>query len=234
MTKYQTMTDNMTIPALFDFEGTDIRITDQNGTPWFVLRDVLAAMSSSTRPADAKAMIIEGLGEEGVVKSVPLRTPGGIQTLTVIHEGAVIYLASRSRTEQGKKLNRFIFQTVLPALRRDGGYIVGEEREDLTLTDLVERVSSVVARKVRRWLGLSRDEDTSSRAVTGIHEQIEALRVFQREQSARVDDMIGHLQTELHLHRRNLHTIERDARGDALKLLKKRPPRRSRPRKAAS
>lgn len=63
------MTD-LTIFSFHDDQANknrDIRtITDQDGEPWFVLKDVLDAMGSSTRPADAKASIEQGLGCEVV------------------------------------------------------------------------------------------------------------------------------------------------------------------------
>lgn len=107
----------------FVFDTKEIRVTDQNGDPWFVLRDVLNAMESSTRPADAKSSIIENLGE-GVVVDYPLQTAGGVQNVIVVHESAATFLVARSNTEKGRQLNRWIHTEVLPQIRKTGSYAV--------------------------------------------------------------------------------------------------------------
>lgn len=110
----------------FQFESKSIRtIANEQGEPWFVLRDVLIAMGSTTRPAEAITAIAGGLGD-GVVADYPLQTAGGPQKSTIISGSAVTYLLSRSNTEQGRKLSRFIHVEVLPALRRTGQYQLTE------------------------------------------------------------------------------------------------------------
>lgn len=106
----------------FTFEGNDIRtITDETGAPWFVLRDLLGAMGTTRTTTQAIESIDEGLGQ-GYTKDIPLQTTGGIQTLVVVAEPAVTYLLSRSNTEAGRRLNRFIHAEVLPAIRQTGRY----------------------------------------------------------------------------------------------------------------
>lgn len=108
--------------TIFAFESKNVRtIVDGHGAPWFVLRDVLVAMESSTRPAEAKAAIAEVFGE-GVVNSYPLQTAGGVQSVTLINESALTYLLAQGRTEAGRRLNRFIHAEVLPSIRKTGSY----------------------------------------------------------------------------------------------------------------
>lgn len=104
------------------FESHSIRlVTDPTNVTWFVLKDVLAVMGSGTSTTNALDSIKIGLGE-GYSKSVPLETQGGIQSVMIVSEAAVTYLLSRSNTEQGRKLNRFIHVEVLPAIRKTGTY----------------------------------------------------------------------------------------------------------------
>ena len=108
----------------FTFESSDVRVvTDQMGEPWFVLRDVLQAMDrKGVRTNEAKSSIDEGLGD-GYVKTVPiLDSMGRTQQATIISEPAVTFLVSRSNTETGRKLNRWIHAEVLPSIRKTGGY----------------------------------------------------------------------------------------------------------------
>lgn len=60
----------------FSFESHSIRVTDQNGEPWFVLRDLLEAMETATTVTAAIGSIKQGLGE-GFVADIPLQTAGG-------------------------------------------------------------------------------------------------------------------------------------------------------------
>ena len=110
----------------FKFETKSIRtIANEQGEPWFVLRDVLEAMGTSTPTAVAISSVEQGLGE-GFNVVIPLETAGGMQQTILVSEAAVTYLLSRSNTEQGRKLNRFIHVEVLPALRRTGQYQLTE------------------------------------------------------------------------------------------------------------
>lgn len=113
--------------SVFKFEESkDVRtLTDErDGSAWFVLKDVLQAMDrKGTRSNEAKASIDDGLGD-GYVKTVPLQTAGGKQNTIIINEPAVTFLVSRSNTEAGKKLNRWIHAEVIPSIRKTGSYSV--------------------------------------------------------------------------------------------------------------
>lgn len=103
-------------------EAHDVRATDKSGVSWFVLRDLLAAAKSSTKITDAADSIIQGLGDE-FVADLPIKDAvGRTQRTVIVAEPAVTYLLSRSNTEQGRKLNRFIHVEVLPSIRKTGSY----------------------------------------------------------------------------------------------------------------
>ena len=107
--------------TLFTFQDRALRITDVNGEPWFVLKDVLSAMGSSRHTTQAIASVNQTLGK-GYISDVPLQTKGGVQSTTIAAEPAVTFLVSRSNTDDGRRLNRFIHATVLPSLRKTGSY----------------------------------------------------------------------------------------------------------------
>lgn len=105
----------------FSFGTREIRVTDQNGDPWFILRDLLEAMETSTPVTVAIESIKQGLGE-GFNNVIPLQTAGGMQQTIIVAESAATYLLSRSNTEKGRELNRFIHVDVLPSIRKTGSY----------------------------------------------------------------------------------------------------------------
>lgn len=115
----------------FQFESNSVRVVVNDGDPWFVLSDVLGAMESKTRPTDAKTTLQEELGND-VVTNYPLETAGGIQNVLIINEMSLTFLVSRSRTEIGKRLNRWIHIDILPSIRKTGGY---GQRQELSETE---------------------------------------------------------------------------------------------------
>jgi prophage antirepressor-like protein len=107
--------------TVFNFDGKfDVRAI-ANDDMWFVLKDVLEAMETSTTTTASISSIEQGLGK-GFVNDIPLQTVGGVQNVTIIHEAAATYLVSRSNTEQGRRLNRWIHTEVLPSIRKTGSY----------------------------------------------------------------------------------------------------------------
>lgn len=148
----------------FSFEGHEVRaIHGDDGQPWFPLRDVLKAMGTSTPTNVAKQQIAEGLGD-GYNTIIPIQDRlGRAQQVTVINEPAVTFLVAQSRTEAGKRLNRFIHADVLPTIRKIGGY--GDV--DMTLVQqaaaaaamaavqqvLSEQIEAALTRDPRRAVG---------------------------------------------------------------------------------
>lgn len=97
-------------------------IVDQNGDHWFVLRDLLDAMDSSTTTTAATESIKQWLGD-GFVADIPiLDSLGRRQTATAVAESGATFLLSRSNTEHGRALNRHVHVDVLPSIRKTGSY----------------------------------------------------------------------------------------------------------------
>lgn len=109
-------------PSLFHFNDNAIRTgVDHQGNPWFVAADVCAALDiRNSRQALAKL----DDDEKGVISSDTL---GGIQSIAIVNEAGLYELIFRSRKPEAKDFKRWVKQTVLPAIRKDGMYVQGEE-----------------------------------------------------------------------------------------------------------
>lgn len=106
----------------FAFEAHTLRIADQDGAPWFVLKDLLAALGTTRTTAQAVRSLAEGLGD-GYTNDIPIPDRlGRPQPTTIVAEPGATFLVSRSNTDQGRRLNRFIHTEVLPTLRRHGTF----------------------------------------------------------------------------------------------------------------
>lgn len=113
----------MTSLSVFSFNDNQVRIVTVDGEPWFVAKDVLEAIETTTTVTALKTLVVEDLGEEFVINQ-HLQTNGGNQEMMLLSEPALTLFVSRSRTELGKSMNRWIHTEVLPAIRKTGRYEV--------------------------------------------------------------------------------------------------------------
>lgn len=104
-------------------------IIDEQEEPWFVGKDI-AEVLKYKRTADALKVHVDeedkGVGE--------IQTPGGKQRMTIINESGLYSLIFSSKMEKAKEFKRWVTSEVLPAIRRDGGYISvnkGDTEDDI-------------------------------------------------------------------------------------------------------
>lgn len=101
------------------YQDKNIRsMNKDDGSIWFVARDILSSSKSKTTVSALEASIRDGLGDEFVNNQPIIDSMGRKQNALIIHEAAVTFFVSRSRTEEGKKLNRLIHVEILPAMRK--------------------------------------------------------------------------------------------------------------------
>lgn len=93
-------------------------IKGENNIPWFVGCDVAKALGyKNYRDALGKHVDEE---DKGVAK---YDTLGGNQNLVIINESGLYSLVLSSKLPQAKAFKRWVTSEVLPAIRKDGGYI---------------------------------------------------------------------------------------------------------------
>lgn len=100
-------------------EFGEIRTVDIEGKSYFCGKDVAGALGYAI-PKDAIAAHCKG--------AVKHRTPtnGGIQELLFIPEGDLYRLIVSSKLPTAEKFERWVFDEVLPSIRKHGGYISGQ------------------------------------------------------------------------------------------------------------
>ncbi|MFM6253864.1 MAG: BRO family protein, partial [Dolichospermum sp.] len=82
--------------------------------------------------ADDIAKVLEASSGKDISRSVEdewkgaqnLPTPGGIQSMTVIWEPGIYQLLAKSRKPQAKPFQKWLFEEVLPSIRKAGQYAV--------------------------------------------------------------------------------------------------------------
>lgn len=98
-------------------------VKDESGEPWFVARDVCDALSLGNASQACRSLEND---EKGITIG---DTPGGSQQLTIVSEAGFYRLVIKSRTPEAKRFQRWVTHEVLPAIRKDGGYMVAKADE---------------------------------------------------------------------------------------------------------
>lgn len=142
--------------AVFDNrEFGQIRaLVDSQGAPAFVAKDVCLALGIG-KYRDAVSTIDDD--ERG---SVLVDTPGGRQQMTTVTEPGFYKLVMRSRKPEAKAFQRWVTHEVLPALRRDGGYMVArDETPEQTMARAVLLAQQTIDRQKSRIAGLEAENE---------------------------------------------------------------------------
>ncbi len=117
-----------------DALGVTVRTVDDGGQVLFCGKDVAAALGYSNHNDAVKRHC------KGVVKRYPLQTSGGVQEVGFITEPDLYRLVTHSKLPSAQRFEAWVFEEVLPAIRRNGGYVAarpGETREQLLARALI-------------------------------------------------------------------------------------------------
>ena len=109
-----------TIKTFVNEEFGSVRTIEENGKILFCGSDVAKALGYR-RPKDAINAHCKGAVKRRLL------TNGGAQEMKMISEGDVYRLISHSRLPSAEKFESWIFDDVLPTIRRTGGYVTNEE-----------------------------------------------------------------------------------------------------------
>lgn len=112
----------------FNFEGNEVRTVLINDEPYFVGKDVATAIGyQNTRKAIKDHVKTKYMREERIV------TPSGTQTMTVISEPGIYQLAGQSKLPTAEPFQDWIYEEVLPSIRKHGAYMTDEKIEEALL-----------------------------------------------------------------------------------------------------
>ena len=101
----------------FNFENTEVRVAQQNGDIWFCLKDVCHILDIKDRSSGKFQF-----DDKGVAKlSTP--TSSGDQELIFINEPNLYRVIFRSNKAEAKQFQNWVFNEVLPSIRKTGGYM---------------------------------------------------------------------------------------------------------------
>jgi prophage antirepressor-like protein len=119
----------------FVYSGAEVRTVQKDGAPWFVLKDVCGVLGISKYRDVAERLDPD---ERGPVR---VDTLGGVQEMTCISESGLYNVILRSDKPEAKPFRKWVTAEVLPAIRRSGGYIAGQN--DLSPAELMAKALKV-------------------------------------------------------------------------------------------
>lgn len=122
------------------------------GVPCFIAREVTDALA-----LDRTAVRKLDDDEKGVRL---MHTLGGDQEVSTVTEPGFYKLVMRSRKPEAKAFQRWVTHEVLPALRRDGGYMVArDETPEQTMARAVLLAQQTIDRQKSRIAGLEAENE---------------------------------------------------------------------------
>ena len=129
------------VPQVFENpEFGKLRVTrDENGEPWFVIADLCKALDLSN-----PTMVASRLNEDDLSTTEVTDSLGRKQKANTTNEGGMYEVVFMSRKPEAKRFKRWVTHDVLPAIRRDGGYMVAREDES---DDVVMARALIIADK---------------------------------------------------------------------------------------
>jgi hypothetical protein len=110
------MTVKQNVPSVFSYGESQVRTIQIENEPWFVGKDVCASLEIVNHNKSLKAL------DPDERRGYQIVTPSGRQEVVVINESGVYHLIFRSNKPQAKAFRKWVTATVLPSIRRTGGY----------------------------------------------------------------------------------------------------------------
>ena len=111
---------------LFNFKGDAVNVlTDKNGEPWFVTKDVMNVLGLSNTTETLRTLDKDEFSTTELIDKI-----GRLQQFSIITEGGLYSLIFKSRKPEAREFKRWVTHEVLPQIRKTGGYIPANVDED--------------------------------------------------------------------------------------------------------
>lgn len=104
-------------------EFGSLRTVSIDGEPWFVGKDV-AEVLGYAKPLNALATHVD---EDDSLKQGLMDSVGRMQNTIIINESGLYSLILSSKLPTARQFKRWVTSEVLPAIRKHGGYVAGQE-----------------------------------------------------------------------------------------------------------
>ena len=111
---------------VFNYNSVEVRTIQNDGEPWFVLRDVCNVLGLGT-----PARVAERLDPDEVSQTHITDSMGRQQETTIINESGLYNVILRSDKPEAKPFRKWVTSEVLPTIRRHGMYATPDTVEKM-------------------------------------------------------------------------------------------------------
>ena len=111
---------------IFNYNSVEVRTIQNDGEPWFVLRDVCNVLGLGT-----PARVAERLDTDEVSQTHITDSMGRQQEMTIINESGLYNVILRSDKPEAKPFRKWVTSEVLPTIRRHGMYATPDTVEKM-------------------------------------------------------------------------------------------------------
>ena len=111
---------------IFNYNSVEVRTIQNDGEPWFVLRDVCNVLGLGT-----PARVAERLDPDEVSQTHITDSMGRQQEMTIINESGLYNVILRSDKPEAKPFRKWVTSEVLPTIRRHGMYATPDTVEKM-------------------------------------------------------------------------------------------------------
>jgi prophage antirepressor-like protein len=126
----------------FQFDGAEIRFVGSVDVPEWVAGDIVAVLYPESQAKD----------RTNYLKSIPsewkgmkrIHTLGGDQDMVTVFEAGLYSLIARSNSPIAVRFQKWVYEEVLPSIRKTGGYSVGQgDSPSVALPPAKERLENI-------------------------------------------------------------------------------------------
>ena len=144
----------------FTFGSAPLRVVTINDEPWFVMKDVMKPLGLSGYPSHHTYRLgkyettkVTRNSHSLTVSVIETLFKTQSSTITLISESGLYKIVMRSDKPEALKFQNWVTQDVLPAIRKDGMYVQGEEKVatgEMSEDELIAKAMGLLSKKVER------------------------------------------------------------------------------------
>ncbi|MCG7494715.1 BRO family protein [Thalassobius sp. Cn5-15] len=119
-----------TAVSTFNFSGFDLRCFDSEGEPWFFVPEICRVLGMTLISGTTQWTKSLSANEKHHItkKEHPDFFSGSCWHAILVSESGLYRMVMRSNKPEAKEFQDWVTRDVLPAIRKDGGYVENEEK----------------------------------------------------------------------------------------------------------